>query len=137
MGSYEEEYPLDEVQVAVRDYITSFALGQGQFKNGWDAIGADAKASEASQAFQVPFKTMDLAVNGVAKVLGMAICEGTDKVNVTEKVHNLLLSGMFMGQELVLARGQIGFNQEYGCVLKLMVRSTNDEVSRTVLEAIN
>jgi coatomer protein complex subunit gamma len=80
---------------------------------------------------------MEVAVQGVAKFLGMAICEGTDKVNVTEKVHNLLLSGMFMGQELVLARGQLGFNQEYGCVLKLTVRSTNEEVSRTVLEAIN
>ena len=29
VGSYEEEYPLDEVHLAVRDYITSFALGQG------------------------------------------------------------------------------------------------------------
>lgn len=80
---------------------------------------------------------METAVLGVIKFMGMAVCDGTDRVNVTEKVHNLLLSGSFMGHEHVLARGQIGFNQEYGCVLKLSVRSTNEIVSHTILEAIN
>ncbi len=36
---------------------------------------------------------MDEAVQGVIKFFGMYVCEGTDKVNVTEKVHNLLLAG--------------------------------------------
>ncbi len=80
---------------------------------------------------------METAVLGVVKFLGMTVCEGTDRVNVTEKVHNILLAGMFMGHELVLVRGQLGFNQEYGCVLKLTVRSTNEIVSNTILEAIN
>jgi coatomer protein complex subunit gamma len=80
---------------------------------------------------------METAVQGVIKFLGMTVCDNSDRVNVTEKVHNLLLAGMFMGKELVLVRGQIGFNQEYGCVLKMTVRSTNEVVSHTVLEAIN
>ena len=54
---------------------------------------------------------------------GMSICEGSGNVNVTEKVHNLLLSGMFSDRFRVLARGQIGFNADYGCVIKLTVRS--------------
>ena len=80
---------------------------------------------------------MESAVQGVIKFLGMYVCDGSDKINVTEKVHNLLLSGSFLGRETVLVRGQIGFNQEYGCVLKLTVRSTNEIVSHTILEAIN
>jgi hypothetical protein len=48
---------------------------------------------------------MDEAVNGAIKFFGMTTCEGTDKVNVTEKVHNLLLSGLFLGIEIVLVRG--------------------------------
>jgi len=47
---------------------------------------------------------MDEAVSGVIKFFGMSVCEGTDKVNVTEKVHNLLMSGMFFGKEIVLVR---------------------------------
>ena len=47
---------------------------------------------------------MEAAVQGVTKFMGMSVCEGTERVNVTEKVHNLLLSGMFMGAEMVLVR---------------------------------
>ena len=53
---------------------------------------------------------MEAAVVGVTKFLGMTVCDGSDRVNVTEKVHTLFLSGMFLGREMVLVRGQIGFN---------------------------
>lgn len=103
----------------------------------WEAVGKDIKASEVIQTFQIPFKTMDEAVTGVVKFFGMSVAEGSDKINVTEKVHNLVLSGMFMGSEIVLVRGQIGFNQEYGCVLKVIIRSLNSIISNTLLECIN
>jgi Coatomer subunit gamma-1 C-terminal appendage platform len=48
---------------------------------------------------------MESAVQGVVKFLGMYVCDGSEKINVTEKVHNLLLSGSFLGRETVLARG--------------------------------
>ena len=80
---------------------------------------------------------MEEAVSGVIKFFGLSVCEGTEKVNVTEKVHNLLLSGLFLGSETVLVRGQIGFNAEYGCVLKVAIRSLNQLISNTLLEAIN
>ena len=67
----------------------------------------------------------------------MAVCEQTDRINVTEMFHNLIMAGTFLGREMVLVRAQIGFNKEYGCVLKLTVRSTNEIVSHTILEAIN
>lgn len=77
----------------------------GQFKDAWETIGSDPNLSEVVQTFQVPFKTMEEAVNGVIKFFGMGVCEGTEKVNVTEKVHNLLMSGMFLASEMVIVRG--------------------------------
>ena len=54
---------------------------------------------------------MNPAVNGVIAFFGsMSICEGTNKINVTEKVHTVLLSGIFNGQCTVFVKGQIGFN---------------------------
>lgn len=139
LGSYEEDYALKELQLAVKDYITPEVVPAGHFKGHWDAIGSDPKAAEATQTYQLAmFKSMEIAVAGVIAILGtMYVCDGTDRVNVTEKVHNLLLAGTFMGMELVLVRCQLGFNQEYGCVLKLTARSTNQIVSHTILEAIN
>ena len=63
----------------------------------------------------------------------MSVCEGTDKVNVTEKVHTLLMSGIFFGKFQLFVRAQIGFNQEYGCVMKLSVRSLDTGVSNSIL----
>ena len=48
---------------------------------------------------------MEDAVQGVIRFFGLGVCEGTDRVNVTEKVHNLLLSGQFLGTYAVLVRG--------------------------------
>lgn len=80
---------------------------------------------------------MDEAVQGVLKFFNMSVCDASDKVNVTEKVHTLLMSGLFFGSESVLVRAQIGFNQEYGCVLKVTVRSMNKLISSAVLNCIN
>lgn len=104
LGSYEEDYALEDLTLAIRDYIKPYALPSGQFKEVWEAIGADAKASEIIQTFKIQFKAMDEAVAGVIKFFGMSVCEGTDKINVTEKVHNLLLSGLFFGTEIVVVR---------------------------------
>jgi coatomer protein complex subunit gamma len=80
---------------------------------------------------------MEEAVSGVVKFFGMSVCDGTDKIIVTEKVHSLLMSGLFLGSEIVLVRAQIGFNQEFGCVLKVTIRSLNEFISNTLLECIN
>lgn len=73
---------------------------------------------------------MQLAVTGVINFFGsMSVCEQSQKVDVTQKVHNLFLSGLFYGEYQVYVRGQIGFNQEYGCVIKLTVRSLSEDVS--------
>lgn len=80
---------------------------------------------------------MEEAVSGVSGFFGMSVCEGSNNINVAEKAHNILLSGLFLNKEMVLVHGIIGFNQQYGCVLKVTIRSLNEQVSNTLLEAIN
>lgn len=75
-------------------------------------------------------------MEGVAKIFGMSVCDGSNKINATEKAHNLLLSGLFLNKEMVLVRAIIGFNEQYGCVLKVIVRSMNQAISNVMLEAI-
>jgi coatomer protein complex subunit gamma len=72
---------------------------------------------------------MEDAVEGVTRLFGMAVCEKYNQINVTEKIHNLLLAGQFMGKDMVMIRAILGFNQEYGCVLKVCIRSLSKSVS--------
>lgn len=39
------------MQIAVRDYVKGEAIPQGQFKDYWESIGANEKASEVVQTF--------------------------------------------------------------------------------------
>lgn len=79
---------------------------------------------------------MEDAVEGITKIFGMAVCDKSNVVNVTEKVHNLLLCGMFLGKDMVMARAIIGFNTEYGCVLKVCIRSTSKTISTAISECV-
>ena len=117
-------------------------IPKDQFVATWDELGAqgqrDDNLADKVQTFQLPFKSMNQAVNGVIKFFDtMSVCEASNKVNVTEKVHKIFMSGLFFGSHQVLLRGQIGFNAEYGCVLKLAVRSLDEEASQSLLECIN
>ncbi len=79
---------------------------------------------------------MEDAVDGVTKIFGMAVCDKSNVVNVTDKVHNLLLSGTFLGKDMVMARAIIGFNAEFGCVVKVCIRSLNKAISALVAESV-
>ena len=46
LGSYDEDYKLEEVSIAVKDYIKNYPLGVGQFKDAWETIGSDSNISE-------------------------------------------------------------------------------------------
>lgn len=99
-------------------------------------MGSNAKIAEVQETYRLPFKTTEDAVEGVTKVFGMSVCDKSNQVNVTEKFHNLLLSGSFFGKEMVLIRAIIGFNSEYGCVMKACIRSLNPRVSSIVSECV-
>jgi len=143
LGEYEEEFTqIQDVVITTKEYLKAADIPTGRFKDEWELLGAEGRRegalAEQAQTFSLPFKSMNLAVAGVINFFGsMSVCEGTSKVNVTEKVHVLLLSGVFHGQFKVLVRGQIGFNQEYGCVIKLTVRSLDALVTQSLMECIN
>jgi len=80
------------------------------FKECWEALGMqgqrDGTLAELNQTFQLPFKSMQLAVKGVNDFFGsMTICENSNKVDVTQKFHTLLMSGQFMGIHQVYIQG--------------------------------
>lgn len=138
VGSYEEDYTLPETVVKNSDYIKGQYIPAGAWMQKWNEFGANEETcAHVEQNYQLPFKTMDEAIEGLIKNFGMSVSEDSDKHDITDKVHNLLLSGVFLGREHVVVRCMIGFNQEYGCVLKLFVRSSNKMATAFMLRCIN
>ena len=78
VGSYEDDYDIPDVQIQVRDFVRAEALALGGFKDMWESMGKHPKNQEAISTFQLPFKTMEDAVEGVSRSFGMAVCDGSN-----------------------------------------------------------
>lgn len=131
--SYEEEYPLEHLEIATSDFMAKVSVPD--FRKAWETIGND---NEVLEKFALQFRKMEEAVNSIIDYLGMQPCDGTAAIKPgTGKPHMLHLSGVFVSGEQVLARAQIAMQGESGgVVLKIAVRSDDGEVSRMVADCI-
>lgn len=133
--SFEEEYPLEDLEIAVSDFMAKIAVPD--FRKAWETIG---NANEVLEKFALQYKKMEDAVAAVIDFLGMQPCDGTAalKPNAAGKPHMLHLSGVFMGSQQVLARAQIAMQGDNGSgvVLKIAVRSEDEGISRMVADCI-
>ena len=65
IGSYEEDYALGEVQLTMSDYVKPEILPTGMYKDQWEQLGSNANVAEHVQTYQLPYKSMEDAVEGV------------------------------------------------------------------------
>lgn len=133
--TFEEEYPLEDLEIATSDFMAKVSVGD--FRKAWETVGNE---NEVLEKFALQFKKMDDAVAAVIDFLGMQPCDGTGAVKVGSggKPHMLHMSGVFVGGQQVLARAQIVMQGENGSgvILKIAVRSEDAEVSRMVADCI-
>jgi coatomer protein complex subunit gamma len=133
---FDEEYPLEALDVSVSDFMAKVSVGD--FRRSWDLTGTDG---EVLEKFALQFKKLEDAVNAVVDFLGMQPVDGTGVVppggsDGQKKPHILHLSGVFVGNVSVLVRAQLQMDDASGVVLKLAVRSANKEISQLVSECI-
>lgn len=133
--TFEEEYPLEDLEVATSDFMAKVAVAD--FRKAWEAAGNE---NEVMEKFALQFKRMEDAISAIIDLLGLQACDGTAalKPNAAGKPHMLHLSGVFMGQQQVLARAQIAMQGDNaGVVLKIAVRSEDADISRMVADCIS
>jgi len=133
--TFEEEYPLEDLEIGTSDFMAKVSVSD--FRKAWETVG---NGCEVMEKFALQFKKMEDAITAIIDFLGMQPCDGTAnlKPNSAGKPHMLHLSGVFMGQQQVLARAQIAMQGETGgVVLKIAVRSEDAAVSRMVADCIS
>ncbi|KAJ1419563.1 adaptin N terminal region-domain-containing protein [Ochromonadaceae sp. CCMP2298] len=132
---FDEEFPLEDLEVATNDFMAKVSLGD--FRRSWDQMGSDG---EVLEKFALQFKKLEEAVAAIVDFLGMQPVDGTGTVAAdtaaTRKPHTLHLSGVFVGNVPVMVRAQLQMDDASGVVLKMAVRSQSQEVSQIVAECI-
>eukprot|EP00658_Telonema_sp_P-2_P035037 TRINITY_DN2552_c0_g1_i9.p1 TRINITY_DN2552_c0_g1~~TRINITY_DN2552_c0_g1_i9.p1 ORF type:complete len:128 (+),score=47.70 TRINITY_DN2552_c0_g1_i9:124-507(+) len=92
----------------------------------WGSLG-EQEVFECKEAFNLTLPTMKEACDVLTAKLGLAPCEGTQRVAEGASTHNLLLSGVAIEESPVLVRAMMKVNG--GVVnVKAIVRSTNEEL---------
>merc|ERR1719326_2442886 len=66
---YDDDYPVEKLQMTVGDYMFPRALPNGQFKSVWEQLAA--QGNEAQEKMSLNFKTLQPAVDFVIKTLNM------------------------------------------------------------------
>eukprot|EP00811_Abedinium_folium_P000011 NODE_1000_length_2657_cov_12.162846.p1 GENE.NODE_1000_length_2657_cov_12.162846~~NODE_1000_length_2657_cov_12.162846.p1 ORF type:complete len:660 (+),score=200.88 NODE_1000_length_2657_cov_12.162846:499-2478(+) len=130
---YEDEYPVENVQIQVGDYNQPRALPPGQWKSVWEQQGLQG---ESIQQVSLNFKSVDLAVDGIMAALNMEACDRTGKAEQGVRAHTLNLSSTFLGGYTVLVKALIGMDPTHGCVAKVAARSGGLGVADVVARAI-
>jgi coatomer protein complex subunit gamma len=131
--AFEEEYPLEDLEISTADYIAKVTVPD--FRKAWENIGNDY---EVLEKYALSFKNLDDAVAAVINLLGMQPCDGTASVkpNTGGKSHMLHLSGVFIGGKSTLARAQLSMQGDSSVVLKIAVRSEDENVPRMIADCI-
>jgi len=131
---YDEEYPLEDLEVGVCDFMAKVSVGD--FRRSWEQIGNEG---EVLEKYALQFKKLGDAVSAVVDFLGMQPCDGTEVIPTTtdKRAHTLHMTGVFLGNAPVLVRAQLQMDDASGVILKMAVRSADANVSKLVSEMIN
>lgn len=131
---YDDEYGLDSLTLGTSHLMGRPAELPASFKAAWEAIGPECEMSDSFLLDE--YDGLAAAVAATLDLLGMAPCEGTDKVSDRAKTHFLLLTGVFVPGVQVLMHAKFVLTSE--CVsLETVLRSEDVAVSEALINSIS
>jgi len=129
-GGYSDTYALEDVTLKLSDFM--LPLVKPNFAAAWEEMVNNAENEDTFALTSMA--TISKAVDSVISFLGMAPCEKSGKVPDDKTQHALFLSGIYYGQVPVLVRAR--FNVDQGVNMELCVRSTSQELSLLIIQAV-
>mmetsp|Transcript_121639 Transcript_121639/g.214467 ORF Transcript_121639/g.214467 Transcript_121639/m.214467 type:complete len:925 (-) Transcript_121639:145-2919(-) len=130
---FEDDYPVENINISVGDYMSAKGLAQGQFKSVWEEF---SKAAEATEKLSLNFKSLETAVEAIIALLNMEPCDKTGRVESGVRGHTLLMSGVFLGGNTVLVKALVGMDPNHGCLCKISCRSRSQNVCNVLAKAL-
>lgn len=128
---YEDEYQLEETELAVGDYIVPTYV---TFASEWDRLRGGASATETFLLSTM--ESLKAACTSIIEILNMQPLGGTEDPQ-SSSVHTLQLAGLVAGGGgKVLVRCRMAYSKAQGVTLELGVRAEKQEACNLVIAAI-
>ncbi|WBY57134.1 coatomer subunit gamma [Plasmodium yoelii yoelii] len=129
---YPDTYSINNLNIQITDFIIPCNLRNSKFKLLWDSM--NQYNSEYTSKFSLNFENIQLAVTGLLNILNMSPCDNTNIVDPNSNTHNILLYAKFLNESNILCMASLIFSQQYGCLLKIISRSTNKYLSEYLIK---
>lgn len=126
---YEDEYQVEEIEVATNDYIRPDYIPNYMELN-------DNQITETFALNKEKAPSLKVACTSIINLLGMQALEGTENPK-NNNLHVLLLSGTFLDGTKISCKCRMTFNASNGVAFELTISSENEYVSQFVLVAIS
>ncbi|CAA9988473.1 coatomer subunit gamma, putative [Plasmodium knowlesi strain H] len=133
-NGFPDTYSINPLSIQITDFICPRILRNGEFKHIWDNM--ENLNSEAVSKFSLNFENIQLAVVGLLNTLNMMACDQTDSVEANTTNHNMLLSARYMNESHVLCKASLILSKQYGCLLKIVCRSCERQLSEMLLKSL-
>jgi len=131
---FEDDYPVENIQIVTGDYVCPRTLQPGQFKSIFEQLSA--QGVESVQKLTLNFKSVESAVEAIINTLHMEPCDKTGDVESGARSHTLVMSGTFLGGNMALVKAMVGMDANYGCVAKILCRAKNQTVCDVITRAM-
>eukprot|EP01125_Pyxidicula_operculata_P013280 TRINITY_DN4391_c0_g1_i1.p2 TRINITY_DN4391_c0_g1~~TRINITY_DN4391_c0_g1_i1.p2 ORF type:complete len:805 (-),score=190.65 TRINITY_DN4391_c0_g1_i1:2803-5217(-) len=131
---FADEFPLDDVEFAVNDYIRKNPLPN--FGEVWQNT-----ESQPQSITTFSLSTVNNIKEGVAEMIrffGLAPCDGSETVTEASKSkHILYLSGTYVEKNInIVVRVRMRFSPQQGVGMELTVRSESEQLNESLANAM-
>jgi hypothetical protein len=128
-SKYEENYQLEDLEIAVKDYISPRSMSHEAFSAQWEKIAAAPESS----VYQLSFKNAEVAQKELQQHFGGYRIYHDEK---QEGKQVLLLSGRYLADEPFLLRILIGMDSQKGCIVNIKAKSGNKDLSAELVSSL-
>uniref|UniRef100_A0A0K0FVY9 Coatomer subunit gamma n=1 Tax=Strongyloides venezuelensis TaxID=75913 RepID=A0A0K0FVY9_STRVS len=130
---YDDSFCLEEIEIGVHDHVQPVV--KANFSSNWDELGEENEFEETYSLQNL--SSLPEAIKNLQNVLGMGVCEKSDRIPPGKNNHQLLLSGVFRGGFEALAKVRLALDPQDNTVLiNIVVRSEDEGVSQVLGAAI-
>lgn len=130
--SYQDEFSLESFEIKLSSYMAQWVFEPSDFARTWEKM----KGFEQNGTFQLKYASTQAAEQELIRHFGLKKLESTENVGKGNMVA-VNLAGRFLGATHVLVVLMLAFDTKMGCLLKIKVKTEDEELTDELVQSIS
>jgi coatomer subunit gamma len=129
--TYQDEFSLEGFEIKLASYMAPWQFEPNEFAKQWESM----KGFEENGTFQLKYASTQAAEQELIKHFGLRKIENVEGANKGNMVA-VNLAGRFLGSSAVLVVLMLAFDTKLGCLLKIKIKSEEEELTGELINSL-